>query len=649
MMIRILILLLIPFLGGEVQAQRRQDLTSGSPRARRAFERALQAYQLRDVDATINALQDALQIDARFIEAHILLGEVYHTAGDYSGSIRYYENALELDPGFFPAAWFYLGESYLFSGEYKEAGSRFRRFLEFPRISQNLRDQTAIHLQTIAFALDAISKPVEFNPLNLGQAVNTEHAEYSPALTTDEQTLIFTRRQPREDPSMMVHGREHENFYVSYLVHGSWSQAVSLGPPINTPGNEGAQSISADGRHLYFTACNRPGGVGSCDIFYAFRQGDQWSQPVNLGPQVNSSAWDSQPSISSDGNTLYFTSARRGSIGKMDIWFTTRDGSGHWTTPQNLGPVINTPGREMSPFIHPDNQTLYFASDGHTGMGGLDLFYSRRQPDGSWGKPVNLGFPINTHAEEFSLIVSASGTTAYFSSDQLGGFGQMDLYMFELHPEARPQPVTYMRGMVFDGQTSQPLEAAFELFEVESGQTVQQASSDAVNGEFLVAIPTDKELALHVSKPGYLFFSEFFAYEARADLQPWLHNIPLQPIRQGETVVLRNIFFDHDSYQLRPESRAELMKLASLLGDNPGMSIRINGHTDSTGSRQYNQELSENRARSVYLFLTEQGIDPGRLSYKGFADTQPIDTNETEEGRANNRRTEFEITEIKTH
>jgi outer membrane protein OmpA-like peptidoglycan-associated protein len=242
--------------------------------------------------------------------------------------------------------------------------------------------------------------------------------------------------------------------------------------------------------------------------------------------------------------------------------------------------------------------------------------------------------------------VSARGNTAYFSSDQLGGFGNMDIYMFELHEQARPQPVTYMRGKVFDSENLSPLVARFELLDIETGNRVTSSSSDAVSGEFLVAIPTGRELALNVSRSGYLFFSENFSYEPRHDLQPYLHDIPLLPIRQGETVILRNIFFDHDSYELKQESRAELLKLAELLEQNPGMKIRINGHTDSTGSREYNQQLSENRARSVYLYLQEINIDQKRLSYRGFADTKPVDTNETEQGRANNRRTEFEILEL---
>jgi outer membrane protein OmpA-like peptidoglycan-associated protein/Tol biopolymer transport system component len=641
-----ILLLLLALLGQEAYAQRTDELTTRSGRARRAFERALDAYRLRDYEGTIDALNQAVRADGAFIEAHILLGEVFHSAGDYDSSIQSYKNALEIDPRFFPPAWFYLGEAFILSGRYQEALERFERFLEFPGVSRSLAEAARNHLLTCEFAIDAMNNPVPFEPVNLGAAVNSEFAEYSPALTTDEQTLIFTRKKPRESPAMAGYTREQEDFYVSYWEDGAWSPAQNLGPPINTPGNEGAQSISADGREMFFTACNRPDGMGSCDIYYAVRVGDDWSRPRNLGPVVNSSSWDSQPSISPDGNTLFFASGRPGSTGRMDIWYTTRDSNGQWEEPRNMGPVINTEGRDMSPFIHPDNRTLYFASDGHLGMGGLDLFVTRRQDDGSWSTPQNLGYPINTHAEEFSLIVSASGTTAYFASDLYGGYGDMDLYMFELHEEARPSPVTYMRGVVFDRETQKPLAAGFQLLDVVSGEVVLQATSDQVSGDFLVAIPTERELALNVSKAGYLFFSEHFSYEAREDLQPYIRDIPLQPIRKGETVILRNIFFDTDRYDLRAESRAELRKLVELLEQNPGMHIRINGHTDSTGSPAYNQRLSENRARSVYDFLTAQGIESNRLSYQGFGETMPIDTNETEEGRANNRRTEFEIVEL---
>ncbi len=642
-----LFFILFLFLGSpSLKAQFQEELTTRNNRARSAFQSGVQAYRLMDYEQAAYYFQRAINHDADFIEAYILKAESYYSDEKYEQSAKAYEQAISVDSLFFPSKHFYLGSALLKTGQYEKADHRLKIVLELSGISDSMHESVKELLKQTEFAIDAINNPVPFDPINPGSAINSEYAEYSPTLTADEQTLIFTRKKPRTDPALMSYGPEYEDFYVSHYENGVWTEAENLGPPINTPGNEGAQSISADGRHLFYTACNRPEGVGSCDIYYARRTGDRWSNPSNMGRVVNSTSWDSQPSISPDGRTLYFTSARSGSYGKMDIWKSTLDDNGSWQNPVNLGPVINTSGREMSPFIHPDNRTLFFASDGHIGMGGLDIFYSRKQDDGSWGEPVNIGYPINTHADEFSLVVGAKGDMAWFASDKFGGYGETDIYYFELYEEARPEPVTYMRGTVYDKETGEKLRAFFELIDVESDEVIAMSVSDPETGNFLVSIPTGRNLALNVNKTGYLFFSENFSYtDVRVGIDPYTRDIPLQPIKEGVAVVLRNIFFDTDEYELQPESKIELLRLAELMKDNPEMKVEISGHTDNVGTYDYNLELSRNRARSVLEFLTEQGIEEDRLTYEGYADTRPIDTNETEEGRANNRRTEFEVLE----
>ena len=641
---RHIILLFLIFLALDGSGQAGDQLSTRNQRARRAFERAIQAWRMHDEGRTVAELRLAVESDPDFVEAHLLLGEVFFSREYFEESIPYYQRALEIDADFFPQARYYLGASLLKTGQYEEAKGHLETFLKMGNISENLKNASLEGLETCEFALAAMANPVPFEPENLGESVNSAFPEYSPTLTTDEQTLIFTRKIPRMESYGPSPDHFHEDFFISTREGETWTPARNLGPPINTAGNEGAQSLSADGRHLFFTACNRPDGMGSCDIYYAYRTGREWTFPANLGPAVNSGAWDSQPSISPDGRTLYFSSARNGSLGKMDIWYSTLDEEGQWSAPRNLGPVINTEGREMSPFIHPDNETLFFASDGHTGMGRLDIFYSRRDSLGQWSEPINLGYPINSYGEEFSLIVGAGGVNAYFASDLYGGFGDTDLYHFELYEAARPTPVTYMRGVVYDKEKGDKLQATFELIELETGQVITQSVSDRQTGEFLVAIPTGKMLGLNVSHPGFLFFSEHFSYaETRTGADPYLRDIPLQPIREGEAVVLRNIFFDTDSYDLKPASEAELQRLVKLLEENPSMKIEISGHTDHVGTYAYNLELSKNRARSVMQYLIDAGIDKNRLRFEGYADNQPIDTNETEAGRANNRRTEFKI------
>lgn len=630
----------------KLHAQRQQqELTTRNNRARNAFEDAVHQYNMRDIESATESFQRAIRYDPEFIEAYIVMGEMFQSAERYEEAMDAYQQAINIDTDFYPGMLYQFSESALAIGKYAEARDKLNMFLEYDPMPENARQRAERLLVTSNFGTEAKKNPVPFDPQNLGDAINSEHDEYAPTLTADEQTLIFTRKKPREDMNYIHMGREYEDFYITTRKDGLWSPAKNLGPPINTQFNEGAQSISADGMHLYFTACNRPDGFGSCDIYYAKREGDEWSQPVNIGPPVNTPSWDSQPSISPDGRTLYFVSNRSGNYGRMDIWRSVRKNDGRWSEPENLGPVVNTRGREMSPFIHPDNQTLFFASDGHVGMGGMDLFYTRKDENGKWVEPVNLGYPINTHADEISLVVGASGKEAYFASEKQGGEGGSDLYFFELYQEARPQIVTYMKGYVFDAVTNKRLKAAFELVDLISEEILVQSHSDQVNGEFLIPIPVRRNLALNVWRDGYLFFSENFSFQdIRTGVDPHHYDVPLQPVREGESVVLRNVFFEFDSAELLPESVVELKRLYTFLEQNPGIQIEISGHTDSTGSFSYNKTLSENRALSVFNYLIDKGIDKSRLAYAGYADTKPIATNETEEGRSRNRRTEFLVT-----
>lgn len=626
--------------------QAKDQLSTRSNRARRAFEQATAAWRMRDFNQTVTSLHQAIGFDNNFFEAQLLLGEVYFTSGEFSKSIQPYRRAIEIRPGLFPQARFYLASALLRTGSYQESKEQFLVFIELPGISERLRNASLAGIETSRFALHAMANPVPFEPRNLGPEINSPLPEYSPTLTADEHTLIYTRKIPSDNRPGQP-DRFQEDFFITRRDNEQWLASENMGNTINTAGNEGAQTLTPDGQHLFFTACNRPDGFGSCDIYYSQWTGNGWSTPRNIGPMINSHVWDSQPSISSDGRRLFFASARAGGQGEMDIWYSEKNHSGEWGSPQNLGATLNTSGREMSPFIHSDGKTLYFASNGHIGMGGLDLFISRADDSGNWSTPVNLGYPINSFADEFSLIVGASGINAYFASDFHEGFGDTDLYHFELYKEARPTSVTYMRGVVFDKVTLERLRADFQLTDLETGLPLAVSASDPITGKFLVAIPTGKPLALTVERSGYLFFSEHFSYaETRTGADPYLRDIPLQPISVGETVVLRNIFFDTGKFDLRPESEVELHKLAELLHRNPGMKIEISGHTDNVGTLDYNLVLSRNRARSVLQFLVKSGVDGGRLTYEGYADTRPIDTNLTEQGRANNRRTEFRITQF---
>lgn len=622
-----------------------------SKKAVKKFEKALTAFDQRRFDIAIKELNKAIKADKDFIEAHLLKADIYSFKDDYAKQIEAYKKVVEIKPDYYPLAFLNLADAEKNSGLYADAKQHYEMLYKFrnkPKVSKYLKDAKK-GIKSCEFAINAIDNPVPFDPKNLGENINSENDEYLPALTLDEKTLIVTVRLPLQEKNPYIDGALgsmmlHEDFFFSNKKNDVWVKVKNMGKPINTTGNEGAQSVSADGNYLFFTACDRPDGKGRCDIYYTMRHGNKWTRPANLGKPVNTSAWESQPSFSSDGRTLYFVSNRKGGFGGKDIWYSKLNENGYWDNPVNLGANVNTKGEEMSPFIHHDNQTLYFASDGHVGMGNYDLYVVRKKADGTWGKPKNLGYPINTFKDENSLIVNAKGNTAYFSSDRFdGGFGKMDLYKFELYEAARPNIVSYITGTIYDANSHTKLTARFELIDLKTSETIAEAFSDPITGRFLISLPAGRDYAFNVSHKNYLFYSENFSLKKTTHDKPYEMNIPLQPIRSGRRMVLKNVFFDVDSYKLKETSFVELNRLFSFLKNNKTIKGEIGGHTDNTGNEADNVILSQNRAKSVYDYLIKKGISSNRISYKGYGWSVPIVKNDTEENKAKNRRTEFKI------
>ncbi len=621
-----------------------QQLSTTSKRAEKFFYSSYDAYQARALDRALADAKKAVDLDPIFVEAYILMGDIHAEGKEFDKAIASYETAIRTGRNFFPGLFATLANLQLVTGRYADAKANFIRFIDSDGIPAARKKMAQQAVVSCDFALDRIAHPVPFEPSSLGDSINTQYDEYVNAMTADGEYLYFTRKNPSNSMTIDRGQEFEEDFYQAARIDTGWRKAQELGPPINTHGNEGALNISPDGKYLFFAGCNRDDGYGSCDIYWSRRTGNRWSEPQNLGETVNSPQWDSQPSFSSDGRTLFFASKRPGGKGSSDIWLTRLLDNGTWSVPENLGDSVNTRVEEMAPFIHPDGRTLYFASRGFPGMGGFDLFITRLQAGGRWQKPANLGYPINTFSDELTLVVSSRGDLAYISSDKLGGRGRQDIYRFPLYPGARPLLTNYLKGTVFDAETGRKLEARFELIDLSSSIATLESFSDRETGSFLVVLPSERDYALNVSKEGYLFHSEHFVLTgAHPREQPYLMDIPLKPIRVGEAVVLKNIFFDTDKFTLKEESVAELQKLILFLGQNPSLKIEISGHTDHVGSAGHNLELSENRAKAVYLYLTGHGIADQRLSYAGFGFSRPIDDNATVEGRSNNRRTEFKI------
>lgn len=654
--VKIYFLLICSFLIGiaTVDAQKiDKQYSTSSDKAIKNFEKAQLSFEARKDNDAIELLQKAIKADPNFIEAHMFLAQVYSENNKFKEAMDEAKIAIGISPDFFKSAYYSMGFWCLKLQQFDEAEQYFNHFLAYKGISAESKTNATTGLKSALFAKSAIKNPVPFNPINMGNQVNSAENDYLPAITADEQTLVYTRLIPKDPNGSQTDMRnKSEDFYSCKKTNGEWSKAINIGPPINTFGNEGAQCISADGQTLVFTACEEydgyPGGrkgYGSCDMFIAKKMANgNWGVPENIGKPINTEYWDSQPSMSSDGQTIYFVSSRPGGKGGADIWKCTKNEAGKWANLTNLGDSVNTAENEESPYIHPDNKTLYFSSEGWPGMGSKDLFVTRLKGDHKFGTPMNLGYPINTGESERDLIVSANGKTAYFSSKREGGSGGLDLYSFELYEAARPQAVTYVKGKVLNKDTKNGLEAKFELIDLETGQMIMQASSMSGSGEFLVCLPINKNYLMNVSKNGYLFASENFSLKGLKDnLKAYEMNVPLTPIKAGEKVVLKNIFFETASFTLKEESKIELQKLKSFLLLNATVTIEIGGHTDNVGDKKSNQILSENRAKAVYDYLIANEIPIERLSYKGFGDTMPIDDNNTEKGKANNRRTEFMI------
>lgn len=482
--------------------------------------------------------------------------------GQYEEAIKLLTKAIDVDPGYVEA-YLLMGNQHMALMQYQQARDCYQRCLDLNPKSTRWQQEAREGIRTAEWRQHAVENPVPFRPVNLGSNVNTPDDEYMPALTADYRMLVFTRRSPRNANTQRGLPQE-EDFYVSLYdtMELDWGPAERMPEPLNSHGNEGAQTISHDGRIVIFTACGRNNEPTGCDLYMSVRHGDRWGRPRNLGAPVNSVYWESFPSLSIDGYTLYFASNRSGGYGGTDIWYCTLE-EGRWSKPRNMGPTVNTKGNETAPYIHFDDKTLYFASDGHMGMGGSDLYMVKRTSDTTWGKPLNLGYPINTPGDENNLIVAPDGRTALFSSDRPDGYGQQDLYSFVMPAPSRPERITFI----------DPIRQAENLLTL------------------------------------------------------------------GDTVTLRNIFFETAKATLLETSLAELDRLAEALQRHPHLRLEVGGHTDAVGSDEDNQLLSERRAKAVYDYLIERGVAADRLTYRGYGESRPVAGNDTPEGRASNRRT----------
>jgi len=591
-------------------------------------------------DQAESNLKIAVDEDPRFYEAHILLGQLYSDQGDWEKAVTHYSKAVSLDSLYFPPALYNLGRAEMRTGRYLEAKSYLEAYLRQPKTTAKLRTDAQQLISNCIFALSFPGNLFQTEPLSVGDSINTELDEYWPSVTGDGMELCFTREVRRAN----AYGRDRqEDFYISrWMGDGYWGLARNAGAPLNTAGNEGAQSISSDGRSMYFTACDRNDGQGRCDIYYSVFDGTRWSPGVNVGQPVNSAYWESQPSISPNGRMLFFVSNRPGGFGGMDIWYSILGENGKWGKPVNPGKTINTSGDEFSPFIYFNSRTLYFSSNGRESFGGHDIYTTTLNRDSSWADPANLGPSVNTPADETGLIIESSGKRAFFSSIREKSKGK-DIFYIDLPEAIRPEPVSYLKGKVIDKEDGKPLVAKFELTDLTNRSRVIASATDNQGG-FFVCLPSGFRYGLNVTADGYMIYSENFDFvEGYTSAEPYRKTIGLNRVRKGEFMRMYNVFYDTDSWDLLEESMPELEKLLEFLIINNTVIVEIGGHTDSDGTDEHNQLLSERRANSVREYLIKKGIKPDRLFSHGYGEGSPVADNETAAGKKLNRRTEITV------
>ncbi|MFT4155952.1 OmpA family protein [Parafilimonas sp.] len=589
-----------------------------------------------DVKNAIPVLNKAIEYDAKFVDAYLSLAGVYGELKDYNNSMLNYQEAFAIDSAY---SKFYLlpySINLAGTGKFNEALNAVNNFLTIPNLNEKSRKSALYRKSCYEFAVQYAalhpSADYEFAPVNLGDNVNSPRPEYYPSITIDDSILVFTRRGQGIQ----------EDFIESRLTPDGYSKAEVIKGDINAEPSKGAINISQDGEWLLFAGNFAGKGYGNFDLYMSYNTPAGWSEPVNLGANINTEFWESSPSLSPDKNALYFSSDRPGGYGGKDLYVSYRI-NGKWQPAVNMGADVNTVGDEIAPFIHADNQTLYYTSNGLPGYGGTDIYMLRRISDKQWSKPENLGYPINTIENEGSLFVASDGLTAYYASDRADTKGLLDLYKFKLRPDVSPVKTLYIKGYVTDAKTDKGLPCSVELSIDSSQQVLSNVQTDET-GYYFITLPVNKNYTFTVNRKGYLFYSDVFNLADKPSDSVYVKDIALEPVELNATVRLKNIQFGSKSFTLEPVSMIELKKLIQLMNDNPSVRIQINGYTDNIGSDADNLLLSQNRSKAVVDYLISKGIDAKRLTAKGFGETRPVADNSTEEGRSLNRRTEFIVT-----
>ena len=652
------------------EAQAQNDCTNDlGKKTRKLIEEGKnRKYLIRE---QIDFLNEALEIDEDCLECRFQLGMLYFDKakrgnGSYTNSTRFFRELVAQCPTYHSDAWYYLGLIAYGQQDYPEALKAFEAYIHFPpddaskfsKDSDKKYDDVKEVIDEIEFFAEFYGNPVSFEP-EVVKNVSTRGDEYLPMISPDNELIFYTGKYRKKAKGDLFE-REIEQFMWSKRpqINAEFEKGEALEPPFNLGDNYGGVSISVNNKELYVTVCKpRSDGYNDCDIYVSryektfdekFGSWDWgWSELENLGPNINTNdGWEAQPSITADGNTIYYATARETSKDhSIDIFTAKRQADGTWGKSHPMGEEINTSGNEKSPFIHSDSKTLYFSSDGRMGAGGYDIFYSRQDSAGLWSEPKNIGHPINSDKDEHGLIVSTDGKTAYYSTNSLQGIGGYDIYRFAMPEEAKPENVILVKGEIKNADDFDIQETKITIKNLQT-QTITEIEIDQDDGKYAMVINIEKnDYLLQIEKEDAAFEAHVFTRVNSEKIGVVSIDFDPETIKIGSDYVINDIYYATNSADIDESSKWVLDAFADYLIRYPNIKVMILGHTDNVGDELANYALSADRAFTVNEYLERKGVAANRVDFKGYGESNPIESNNTPEGRALNRRTEFRILE----
>lgn len=600
--------------------------------AQQNYEAGLSALDNNDTEKAIQLFKLAASKDSQYIAPAIALFQVYQDQKKFEPAIDYFNAIKKIDSVASIPFLVKQGVALASLGKYDAAYNLLTPYISNNSLPNYLKEKANALYAICAFAIQQKTAP-EISILNIGDSINSPASEYFPTVSIQDSLFLFMRRL----------NLSREDFYASNMGVDGFSAAIPLSDTLNFAAKKGSMSLSADLQTLYYAADYAEQGYGRYDIYKVQRSPWGWSKPKNLGQRINSDFWDSAPSIAPDGNTIYFASNRPEGYGGIDIYVAYKNEKGYWEEAINLGPSINTKGDDQTPYIHADNQSLYFSSNGRPGFGGSDIYVARKKIDGSWTTPINLGYPINTYDNEGSIAVASNGSTAYIASDRSDSRGELDIYKITLAENTRAYKTWYIKGQIVDANTKKTIAAELQIVDPASGYPMMEMQIDSM-GQFLLALPYFDSLGLKINSPGHDYLSSILPIDSVKAMAGKIFNFSLTPIEKIFTKTFNQVYFETNAAVLQAISSVELDALVRYLKTTANAQIIIEGHTDNTGTVIQNNLLSLQRANAIANYLQQKGIATARIQTKGLGSSMPIADNKTAEGRAKNRRTSFTIT-----